>query len=69
MNLIKNNFDILTILKSQEFVNRLKSAIECGVEEDWYWDSSGENRFDTFNPDDATKNVIEFLKEYLLIEQ
>ncbi len=63
---IKTVKNIATIIESTDFQNRLKAAIECGVDSDWYWDGQDENRIDTFNPDDATRYVTELLHESLL---
>lgn len=58
--------NIAAVIRSTDFQNRLKAAIECGVEEDWCWNGEDEYRVDTFNADDATRHVTELLKEYFL---
>jgi hypothetical protein len=58
--------NISDVISSTDFQNRLKAAIECGVDSDWYWDGENENRIDIFNADDATRFVTELLKEYFL---
>jgi len=54
------------VIRSKDFQNRLKAAIEAGVESDWMWDGSEEYRVDTFNPDDAARHVTNLLREYFM---
>lgn len=58
--------DITSLIETANFQNRLKAAIECGVDQDWCWNGEDEYRVDIFNADEATKYVTELLKECLL---
>ena len=62
----KPKLNIADVIGSSDFQNRLKVAIECGVDEDWCWNGEDEYRVETFNADDATRYVTELLKEYFL---
>lgn len=58
--------NIADIIKSVDFKQKLKEAIECGMDEDWRFNGEDEYRVDIFNADDATKCTLELLKKYFL---
>jgi hypothetical protein len=53
------------IINSEDFKNKIKSAIKDGVGENWGWDGQDEYPYETFDPDISTESVIEVLIEFL----
>ncbi len=55
----------ITTLESEDFKNKLKTAIECGNDTDYMWDGENENVIDIFRSDVAMNYVIDLLKDII----
>jgi hypothetical protein len=55
-----------SVIASDDFLKKLKEAIEYGKGTDWGYYGEDEYEFDTFNSEESLAEVVKLLKSHLL---